>query len=102
MTDVPAHPLLPAVHIETGEAVLLWDGAGRVVNDQGDLYGTSPYRIIRSGKIVIDGIRVAGAIAAGWRLLEKAWPDASPGSGLVGAELCDPDFAWIERPAPAD
>lgn len=73
-----------------------WAGAGMVANDRGDLYGTSPARIIRSGKAVIDGIRLEGAIAAGWRLLSKAWPDVGPGE-FAGAEACDPDFAWIER-----
>lgn len=72
-------------------------GAGMVANKHGDLYGTSPARIIRSGKVVIDGIRVAGAVAAGWRVLDKGWPDATESGELVGAEVCDPDFAWIER-----
>lgn len=93
-----AEPLLWASALApSGETVQLFVGGGMVANDHGDLYGTSPQRIIRSGKAVIGINRLEGAIAAGWRVLEKAWPDAEPGSDLVGAEMCDPDFAWIQR-----
>lgn len=82
---------------EDGEPVMLWAGAGNVANAAGDLYGTSPQRLIRAGKVVIDRDRLEVVIAFGWRVLEKAWPDAASGNELVGAEQCDPDFAWIER-----
>lgn len=97
MTEIPDRYWIHGLDLRTGEPVTLWDGGGRAVNPQGDLYGTSPARIIPFGKAVIDIDRLEGAIAAGWRVVEKAWPDAEAGTVLVGAELCDPAFAWIER-----
>lgn len=82
MMDVPAEHLIAAIHVETGDAVLLWLGAGAVANEQGDLYGTSAQRIIHAGKAVIASERLDAAIAAGWCLVR------------IGE---DPDFAWIER-----
>lgn len=70
---------------------------GGIANERGDLWGSSPLRIIRSGKVVIAAERAGAAIMMGWRAVEKAWPDAEPCAGLIGAELCDPAFAWIER-----
>lgn len=60
--DVPADHLVAAIHIESGDALLLWVGAGAVANAQGDLHGTSAQRIIRSGKAVIARDRLEGAI----------------------------------------
>lgn len=57
---------------------------GGVANRHGDLFGTSPLRIIPHGRVVIDATRAGAAIVCGWREVEK-----------VGE--CDPDFAWLER-----
>lgn len=62
---------------------------GGIANDYGDLFGTSPLRIIKSGKVVIDAVRAGGAIMCGWRAVEKVNPSM--------AQPCDPDFAWLER-----
>lgn len=97
MTEIPASHLIPAVHIETLEEVLLWDGQGRVANRHGDLYGTSPNRLIRTGRAIIDLDRLEAAQAVGWRVVPKEWPNAPLTDGLIGAGQCDPDFAWIER-----
>lgn len=98
MSDIRTETFTYADEIPAVGEVKEWAGAGMVANDCGDLYGTSPARLIRSGKVVIDGIRVAGALEAGWRLLPKAWPNVEPGE-FAGAQACDPDFAWIERTA---
>ena len=55
---------------------------GGIANAYGDLWGTSPHRIIRDGRITIDAVRAGAAIMCGWR-------DVGP-SG-------DPDFAWLAR-----
>jgi hypothetical protein len=57
---------------------------GGIVNQHGDLFGTSPLRIIRHGRVVIDSIRAGAAIMSGWKVVPK-----------VGE--CDDDFAWLER-----
>lgn len=86
-----------AIDQRTGQQVKLFVGAGMVANIAGDLFGTTPQRIIRSGKAVIGRDRLESALRAGWRVVEKAWPDAPLTMDLVGAEECDPYFAWIER-----
>lgn len=58
---------------------------GGIANAKGDIYGTSPLRIIRFGRIVIETERAGAAIMAGWRAVEKTHPE------------CDDDFAWLER-----
>lgn len=63
---------------------------GGIANEHGDLFGTSPFRIIRHGKLVIAAERVMPALMMGWRLVEKH------GAGREGA---DNDFGWIERTA---
>lgn len=62
---------------------------GGIANRKGDIYGSSPFRIIRHGRIVIDAARAGAAIMCGWRNIEKTHPSM--------AEKCDPDFAWLER-----
>lgn len=57
---------------------------GGIANDAGDLFGTTPLRIIRTGRVTIDEVRAGSAIMCGWRDVPK-----------VGE--CDPDFAWLER-----
>lgn len=61
---------------------------GGIANRHGDLWGTSPHRIIRHGKVVIDTVRVGAALLCGWRVAEKLNPSFGE---------CDPDFAWLER-----
>jgi hypothetical protein len=75
--------LTPAFDVETGTEVRLWVGAGHVANEKGDLYGTSPHRIIRWGLVSIAADRAADAVAAGWRMRAEQ-PE-------------DPDFARLER-----
>lgn len=67
----------------SGEIVAVWTGGGRVVNEKGDLYGTSPQRIIRFGLVSIDAERAPEAVAAGWRMRAEQGEDL--------------DFARIER-----
>lgn len=59
---------------------------GAIANDKGDIYGNSPFRIIRSGALIIPVERAAFAVDHGWRVVEKplGWP-------------CDDDFAWLAR-----
>ena len=63
------HWWIGALDERTGETVTLWDGGGRVANEQGDIYGTSPQRIIRWGKVSIDAGRALEVVgnAPGWR-----------------------------------
>jgi hypothetical protein len=57
---------------------------GGIANRHGDLFGTTPLRIIPHGRVVIDHVRAGAAILCGWRPVEK-----------VGC--CDDDFVWLER-----
>jgi hypothetical protein len=59
---------------------------GGIANREGDIFGTSPFRIIPTGRLVIDVERAGAAIMCGWRAVDK-----------VGE--CDPAFAWLERTA---
>lgn len=61
---------------------------GGIANAYGDLWGSSPHRIIRTGRVTIDAVRAGAAIMCGWRAVEKVHPSAGQ---------CDPDFAWLER-----
>lgn len=61
---------------------------GGIANRFGDLWGSSPRRIITHGRVVIDTVRVGAALMCGWR----AVPKSNPSFGE-----CDPDFAWLER-----
>lgn len=61
---------------------------GAIANDAGDIYGNSPFRIVRCGAMIIPVERAADAIWYGWRPVEKP-PEL----------VCDPDFAWITRTA---
>lgn len=69
---------------------------GGIANEKGDLFGNSPFVIIRHGKLVIEVGRAAPAIMMGWRAVEKSKPDAEQGEA-AGGDRCDPDFAWLER-----
>lgn len=71
---------------------------GAIANDKGDLYGNSPFRIIRFGALIIPIERAAFALHYGWRAVDKAWPNVAAGE-IAGSEACDPDFAWLERTA---
>lgn len=62
---------------------------GGIANAAGDLFGTSPFRIIRTGKIVIDVDRAREAMLHGWNPLDKVQPSMG--------DPCDDDFAWLER-----
>jgi hypothetical protein len=86
----PEHWWIGAVDERTGEAVTIWEGGGRVANEKGDIYGTSPARIIRFGKVSIDAERAPAAVAAGWRMC-AVQPD------LRDWNEGDPLFARIER-----
>jgi hypothetical protein len=66
-----------------GVVIRVWGGGGRAANEKGDLYGTSPQRIIRFGLVTIAADRVPDALEAGWRLRAEQGDD--------------PDFARIER-----
>lgn len=57
---------------------------GAPANEHGDLWGTSPHRIIPHGRVVIDAVRAGTAIMMGWRAVPKQGE-------------CDPDFAWLVR-----
>jgi hypothetical protein len=59
---------------------------GGVANANGDLYGNSPFYLMRTGRIVLEQELVEAAVNVGWRVLSKPphWD-------------CDPDFAWLER-----
>jgi len=57
---------------------------GAIANEKGDIYGTSPFRLLRFGSIVIDRAMAEGALAFGWRAKLKP----------AG---CDDDFVWLER-----
>lgn len=61
---------------------------GGIANRHGDIWGTSPHRIIRDGRVVIDAVRAGAAIMCGWRAIEKVHPSGG---------TCDPDFAWLAR-----
>lgn len=61
---------------------------GGIANRFGDLYGNSPFRIIRSGRVVIETVRAGAAIMCGWRDVQKVNPEHGE---------CDPDFAWLAR-----
>lgn len=61
---------------------------GAIANDMGDIYGNSPFRIVRAGSLIIPIERAAFAVDHGWRTVEKP-----------AALVCDPDFAWITRTA---
>ncbi len=61
---------------------------GGIANRYGDIYGTSPHRIIRSGRVVIESTRAGAAISCGWRAVDKVNPEHGE---------CDPDFAWLAR-----
>lgn len=69
---------------------------GAIANEKGDIYGNSPFRIIRHGKMVIAAEDAAAAVMMGWRRVEKSKPDAAVGE-IAGGDCCDPDFAWLER-----
>lgn len=71
---------------------------GGIANEKGDLFGNSPFRIIRTGKLIIPIERAAAAVMMGWRAVDKAWPDVAQGE-IAGSEACDPAFAWLERTA---
>lgn len=57
---------------------------GSIANDKGDLFGTTPLRVIPFGRVVVDAPRAPQAVACGWRVQPK-----------IGE--CDQDFVWLER-----
>jgi hypothetical protein len=74
----PEHWWIGTVDERSGETVTLWDGGGRIANEKGDIYGTSPARIIRFGKVSIDATRALEVVAnGGWRFcaVQPTHPD---------------------------
>lgn len=66
-------------------AIAVGFSPGAIANEKGDIYGTSPFRILRFGRLVIARERVGDELMFGWREVPEDRPD------------CDDDFAWLER-----
>lgn len=61
---------------------------GGIANAKGDLFGTSPFRIIKAGMVVLPVDRAAAACTVGWRPVSD--------HNLEGH---DPDYACLQRTA---